>query len=118
MIVNVVCCRAYNIKTVTKYKLLITYYIPDMLYAYSVCLRFIEKIESEDELLDFKNKRYISKGIDSRVPPLTQLFLWHCIDTLDIAKDYLQVFNCSMYDSMQKITHIQEQPEYNKYPPV
>ena len=43
MVVNVVCCRAYNIKTVTKYKLLITYYIPDMLYAYSVCLRFIEK---------------------------------------------------------------------------
>ena len=45
---------------------------------------------------------------------LIQLFMWHCIDELDEPKDYLQIFNCSMYDGLQKITHIQEQPEYKR----
>ena len=42
--------------------------------------------------MKFKNKRYITKGVNERVPLLTQLFMWHCIDTLDIPEDYLQVF--------------------------
>ena len=29
-------------------------------------------------------------------------------------KDYLQVFKCTMEDGKQKITHIQEEPEYKK----
>lgn len=64
--------------------------------------------------MKFKNRRYITKGINSSVPLLTQLFLWQCIDRLDCPKDYLQIFKCSVYDGMQKITHIQEEPEYTK----
>ena len=58
--------------------------------------------------MKFKNKRYITKGVNERVPLLTQLFMWHCIDTLDVPKDYLQVFKCSGYDGKRKIIHIQE----------
>jgi len=29
-------------------------------------------------------------------------------------KDYLQVFTCSGFDGKQKITHIQEEPEYKR----
>lgn len=43
-----------------------------------------------------------------------QLFLWQCIDELDVPKDYLQVFKCTMYDGKQKIVHIQEVPEYRR----
>ena len=64
--------------------------------------------------MKFKNKRYITGGVNERVPLLTQLFMWKCIDTLEIDKDYLQVFNCSVYDGKQKIIHIQEEPEYTK----
>ena len=45
---------------------------------------------------------------------LLQLFMWQRIDELNISKDYLQVFNCTMYDGKQKITHIQEVPEYKR----
>ena len=64
--------------------------------------------------MKFKNKRYITKGVNERVPLLTQLFMWHCIDTLDVPKDYLQVFKCSGCDGKQKIIHIQEEPEYER----
>ena len=62
----------------------------------------------------FKNKRYITKGVNSVVSLPLQFFMWQCIDELNIPKDYLQVFNCTMYDGKQKITHIQEEPEYKK----
>ena len=64
--------------------------------------------------MNFKNKRLITQGVNSGVNLLIQLFMWHCIDELDEPKDYLQIFNCSMYDGLQKITHIQEQPEYKR----
>ena len=62
--------------------------------------------------MKFKNKHYISKGADSKVNPLLQIFMWQCIDDMPPPKDYLQVFKCSAYDGKQKITHIQEEPEY------
>ena len=64
--------------------------------------------------MNFKNKRLITQGVNSGVNLLLQLFMWYCIDELDEPKDYLQIFNCSMYDGLQKITHIQEQPEYKR----
>ena len=67
-----------------------------------------------DVYLRFTNKRYITKGINSVVSLSLQFFMWQCIDKLDVPKDYLQVFNCTMYDGKQKITHIQEEPEYKK----
>lgn len=63
--------------------------------------------------MNFKNKRFKTRGVNSGVDLLLQMFMWHCIDELD-NPDYLQIFNCSMYDGMQKITHIQEQPEYKR----
>ena len=62
----------------------------------------------------FKNKRCITKGVDSEVDPLLQLFMWQCIDRLDVPKDYLQIFECSMSGTKQKIEHIQEEPEFKK----
>ena len=46
--------------------------------------------------------------------PLLQFFMLQCIDNMPMPKDYLQVFKCSVYDGKQKITHIQEEPEYKR----
>ena len=62
----------------------------------------------------FKNKRYITSGVDSKVNLLLQLFVWSCIDRLNEPTDYLQVFKLTLEDGKQKITHIQEQPEYKR----
>ena len=64
--------------------------------------------------MDFKNKRFITAGVDSNVSPLLQLFMWHCIDAMPPPKDYLQVFELSAENGKVKIKHIQEEPEYNR----
>lgn len=41
----------------------------------------------------FNNPRYVTSGINSELPLLTQIVLWGLIDTMEVAeKDYLQVF--------------------------
>ena len=62
----------------------------------------------------FKNKKYITKGVSENVSLLLQLFMWQCIDDLNIKKDYLQVFKCSLSGTKQKIEHIQEEPFYKR----
>ena len=62
----------------------------------------------------FENKRYITKGVSEKVSLLLQLFMWNAIDELDVPKDYLQIFKCSMSGTKQKIEHIQEEPEYKR----
>ncbi len=64
--------------------------------------------------MDFNNKRFITKGVDSLVDPLLQVFMWQCIDSMPPPKDYLQVFKLTEENGRQKITHIQEVPEYLK----
>ena len=64
--------------------------------------------------MEFKNRRYITCGVESKVEPLLQVFMWHCIDIMPKPKDYLQVFNCTESDGKQKIIHIQEEPEYKR----
>ena len=64
--------------------------------------------------MDFKNKRFATRGVAEKVPPLLQLFMWQCIDGMPTPKDYLQVFKLSTEDGKQKITHIQEQPDYKQ----
>ena len=64
--------------------------------------------------MEFQNRRLITVGVDSKVNPLLQIFMWHCIDAMPKPKDYLQVFTCSGFDGKQKITHIQEEPEYKQ----
>lgn len=53
----------------------------------------------------FKNKRFITKGAESDVPLLLQLFMWECIDEMQEPKDYLQVFEFMLSDNKQKIIH-------------
>ena len=58
----------------------------------------------------FDNKRYLTKGIDSIVPILTQIKIWQVIDEMKVSKkDYLQVFHLSKIQTKwvikQKIIH-------------
>lgn len=64
--------------------------------------------------MNFKNKRYITKGVSEKVSLLLQLFMWECIDNLTVPKDYLQVFKLSIAEGKQKIEHSQEEPFYKR----
>ena len=37
------------------------------------------------------------------------IFMWQCIDGMDVPKDYLQIFKCGMSDTKQKFEHMQEE---------
>ena len=63
----------------------------------------------------FNNPRYVTSGVNSELPLLTQIILWGLIDTMEVVrKDYLQVFLLSADGENQRIIHEQEQPEYRK----
>ena len=64
--------------------------------------------------MDFNNQRLITCGVDSTMNPLLIAFLWHLIDAMPPPKDYLQVFELTEESGGQKITHIQEEPEYKR----
>lgn len=65
--------------------------------------------------------RYITKGIEQKLPLTLQLFLWKCIDDEIVRKeplDYLQVFKLQKYydpsisnSTSLRITQSQEIPE-------
>ena len=66
----------------------------------------------------FQN-RYMTKGISSEIPFSLQNLMWLMIESMEIEeKDYLQIFELSKAVTdgkvFQKITHRQEQPEYEK----
>jgi hypothetical protein len=60
----------------------------------------------------FNGQRYLTKGVNATIPLEVQIFMWQCIDTLEVEKDYLQVFDLSVEDGIQKVVHKQEVPEY------
>ena len=62
----------------------------------------------------FPMKRYVTARIADEVPVTLQLFMWACIDMLEVEADYLQVFDLTATSEGQRIAHIQEQPEYRK----
>ena len=63
----------------------------------------------------FKNLRYCTRGINETVPILTQIVLWHLIDSMEVEKkDYLQVFKLTTDGTTQHVTHTQEQPPYER----
>ena len=63
----------------------------------------------------FKNLRYCTRGINETVPILTQIVLWHLIDSMEVEKkDYLQVFRLTTDSKTQHVTHTQEQPPYER----
>ena len=62
----------------------------------------------------FPTTRYATAQICEKVPPLLQAFMWMCIDSLEGEADYLQVFELSEEQGLQKIVHMQEVPEYRQ----
>lgn len=64
--------------------------------------------------------RYMTKGIEQRMPMEYQFLIWNYIDELreSFELDYLQVFDFSIENhsgtKIQCIEHSQEVPEYNK----
>ena len=60
----------------------------------------------------FNSKRYLTRGVDLTIPLELQIFMWSCIDNLKVEKDYLQVFNLSVVNGIQRVEHKQEVPEY------
>ena len=63
-------------------------------------------------MIKFKNQRYLTSGVNSKVNLPLQLFMWQLIDELEVEKDYLQIFKCGYSKGKQTIEHIQEEPEY------
>lgn len=67
--------------------------------------------------------RYMTSGINERLPVLYQIFLWDTIDNLRDGGqklDYLQIFRIQTKDNPDRkgklliITHSQEKPPYQK----
>ena len=58
----------------------------------------------------FNNQRYVTRGITSTVPLVTQIILRDCIDSMkNERKDYLQVFKLEANSNNQQVTHIREE---------
>ena len=62
----------------------------------------------------FRNKRYITCGVQSKISMPMQLYLWNLIDTMPEPKDYLQIFRLSVSNGKQTIVHEQEEPEFSQ----
>lgn len=63
------------------------------------------------------DKKYITKGVNSKIPFYLQLLMWDMIKSMKVEKqDYLQVFKLERINVdgkvFQRIVHSQEQPEY------
>ena len=61
-------------------------------------------------------EKYITKGVQERIPILLVLFIWETIDRgrEERTLDYLQIFTFYVEDNQQKIKHEQEQPPYER----
>ena len=64
------------------------------------------------KFMNFKNQRFVTKGVSENISPALQMLLWSFIDNMPPPKEYLQVFRLEDFEGKQKITHIQEQPNY------
>ncbi|MGL4999706.1 MAG: DUF960 domain-containing protein [Cetobacterium sp.] len=62
----------------------------------------------------FNNQRYLTKGINESIQLDIQIAIWDCIDKMEIAKDYLQVFDLIPKNGFTFVVHKQEEPEYSK----
>lgn len=65
-----------------------------------------------------KDKRYLTRGVNSDIPLELQILLWNMIDSLisstKVKLDYLQVFDFDYHDNHFVITHTQEVPQYKR----
>lgn len=63
----------------------------------------------------FDSKRYLTRGIDERIPLLVQLKLWELVEEIpDKKRDYLQVFELTLHNGTLTVKHSQEVPHYTK----
>ena len=64
----------------------------------------------------FLRIRYATARVSREVDPITQFFMWSCIDMMpeDQDQDYLQVFDLTATAEGQKIVHTQEVPPYSR----
>ncbi len=62
----------------------------------------------------FSRNRYVTARVSDEVPFPLQMFMWTCIDMLEIEADYLQIFELVATTEGQRIVHTQEQPEYRR----
>ncbi|MHC1694018.1 MAG: DUF960 family protein [Eubacteriales bacterium] len=63
----------------------------------------------------FGSNRYITRGIESTVPVWLQNMLWYSIDAMRVdRKDYLQVFNLTYSNGVQRVVHTQEESPYER----
>ena len=82
-------------------------------------LKFPLKVKYQNRKGDlsalFTNERYLTRGINAEISPVTQLLLWELIDEQRSAGnelDHLQVFRLKPDGKQQKTTHAQEQPPH------
>lgn len=63
----------------------------------------------------FNKGRYVTAGIQAKIPVGLQIIMWDLIDKMDVSvKDCLQVFRLSISDGKQIVIHSQEEPDYLK----
>lgn len=62
----------------------------------------------------FPKQRYTTRGVAEKIPPWLQVFMWQCIDELEVEEDYLQIFDISAYGHILLVSHRQECPPYQK----
>ena len=56
--------------------------------------------------------RYLTRGVDEKIPIDIQIFMWKAVDNMPEPKDYLQVFNLTVQNGLQVIRHTSEKPKY------
>ncbi|MGN0677091.1 MAG: DUF960 domain-containing protein [Ruminococcus sp.] len=57
--------------------------------------------------------RYLTRGVDEKIPIDIQIFMWEAVDRMSEPKDYLQVFNLTVQNDLQVIKHTSEQPKFD-----
>lgn len=67
----------------------------------------------------FEGKKFITRGVQDKIPPYLQLMLWYMVEIMKVDnKDHLQIFELSEATDngrlQQKIIHSQECPNYKK----
>ena len=66
----------------------------------------------------FSKQRLVTRAICEQIPFELQVYIWHCIDVLEVDQDYLQVFRLFNKDGKQMMIHEQEIPPYKKEYPL
>ena len=62
----------------------------------------------------FPKQRLATRSICEQIPFELQVYMWYCIDSLDIERDYLHAFTLLHKDGKQMMVHEQEVPPYKK----